>query len=198
MLPDFPIIKEKLKKLSNAQFKAAMLAYLGPFSDIPRSMVFEGDELIIVREDGSIESTPLTEMKVERQIDLTQVERMTPDIVRQHIDSAAKEMAIQQSKVLLEDLNKSIRKTGNLIDVGRRPFSIEVFFKALERIWIDFDGNGNPIMPTIVAGDKTSEAVAKVLREAESDPQCRARLKEIIEIKRMQWRDREANRKLVG
>jgi poly(A) polymerase Pap1 len=198
MLPDFPSIKEKLLYLLNARMKRVKSALLVPFSEAPESRILEGDKIVLVREDGSAEQVEIREIKVERQIDLTEVERMTPETIKERIDAVAKEMAVQQSKVLFEDLDKAIRKSGNVIDFGRRSFCIEDFFKALEMVWIDFDENDQSIMPTIVAGEKTSDAIAKVLQEAESNPKCRKRLQEIITIKKAEWRDREANRKLVG
>jgi hypothetical protein len=198
MLPDFSEIKKRLRKLQLARIKRAEAMLLSPFSEVPEHIVFEGDKLLLVREDGSIEQTEIREITVERQIDLTEVEKMSPETIRQRLDAVAQEMAFKKSKILFEDLEKTVRKTGNIVDVGGKPFSIDDFFKLLEKIWLEFDENDKPIMPMIVVGDKVSDEIAKVLRQAESDPECKKRFQEVIEKKRMEWRDREANRKLVG
>lgn len=198
MLPDFPEIKNKLRKLQLAYINRAEAMRLGPLSEVPGHIVFEGDKLELVHEDGSIEQTVIREITVEREIDLTEVEKITPEAIRQRLDAIAEERAFKKSKILFEDLDKAVRRTGNIIDVGSKPFCIEDFFRMLEMILLDFDENDEPLLPKIVAGDKISESIAKVLQQAEVDPQSKKRFKEIIEKKRMEWRDRETNRKLVG
>ena len=198
MLPDYPDIKNKIEKRLHIRMKNVMLASMVPFAQVPRSRVFEGDKLVLVREDGSLERTELRKVEVIRQVEFKEVERMTPKMVIQRIDEVARDMGFQQSKVFFEEVNKAVHRSGNIIDVGNRPFCADDYFKMLEMLQIDFGENGEPFMPTIVAGDKVSEGISKVLQEVNSDPSLRKRKQEIVERKREQWRDRESDRKLVG
>ena len=68
---------------------------------------------------------------------------------------------------------------------------------AIEKMEIDFDEKGTPIMPEI----HVSPDVMEKLRTQKLDPkeivEIEKRRKQIIEKKRKEWIDRESNRKLV-
>jgi predicted DNA-binding protein (UPF0251 family) len=198
MLPDFPKLKEKLQKLLIARTKMVQSAYMNPLSDVPKARIFEGNRTILVREDGSVEEIEIKEMKAEMEINLKEIETITlPDILEK-FDTTAKELAMQQSKVFYDEIGKAVEKVGNVIDIKGKSFSIDDFLKMLDMIWLDFDENGNPNFPTIVAGEKTFKSISEVLPQLETDQECKKRLAEIIERKREEWRARESNRKLVG
>ena len=67
----------------------------------------------------------------------------------------------------------------------------------LEKIEIDFDKSGNPIMPTILLSPKDVRKFKEKFKEWDKNPEMERRSKEIIEKKRKQWLDRENSRKLV-
>ena len=63
---------------------------------------------------------------------------------------------------------------------------------------VDFDEDGNPKMPTIVASPKMASQFEQLDGEFDADPDVRRRYEELIEKKRQQFLTREADRKLVG
>jgi len=198
MLPDYPYLKEKLHKLFISQIKAAHSRYMIPFSDSPKTFIHEGNKIILVREDGSIEDLEIKETKSNIEINLKKVETMPFDTMLIKADTIAQEMAMQQSKVVFEELDKGIKKVGNFIDAKGKPFSIDLYFQMLEKMLLDFNEDGNPNLPTIIAGEKAFKSISEVLSKSDIDPTYIKTFDEIISRKREEWRVRESNRKLVG
>jgi len=198
MLPDFPDMKEKLQKVHLYMMEKRSAEYMGAFSDMPRCRIFEGNRLIMVREDGSIEETELAEMKAEMKVDIRDVEDMTPDAILRIYADAAEEMARQQTEFFYGQFDNTVRKVGNEFDTGGKPFSIDHIFEAFERMQIDFDKDGKPEMPRIEVGQDIFESVSEAISSSQTDPECEKRFKELMERKREEWRVREGNRKLVG
>jgi hypothetical protein len=76
---------------------------------------------------------------------------------------------------------------------------VEGVFKSLERILLDFDDQGKPIMPTMLSGSQELAAeLSEALHQIETTPDLRRRFEAVIDRKREEWRARESSRNLVG
>jgi len=115
----------------------------------------------------------------------------------ENIRSAAEEMKKQKAQYLLEKIKEVANKTGNIVDGQGRPFSFELFVESLKKIWIEFDENGKPHMPTMVVPPEIGEKLRVLLPEWEKNLEYKKIMEEIIEAKRKEWNDRESHRKLV-
>ena len=100
-------------------------------------------------------------------------------------------------KVYLEVKEIVTTKTGNVVDAEGKPISYELLLRTLETIQLDFDDNGNPLMPTMVVSPEQYEKMKEKIVEWENDPECNKQFEKIINQKRKEWHDRESNRKLV-
>jgi ABC-type multidrug transport system ATPase subunit len=160
--------------------------------------MFEGDRSIIVREDGTEDETKIQRISAEMAISLNGLDSSNPKAVLDQIDKAAKEMAIQKSKMIMETIEEAVDRVGNVVDDKGQQFGPDHIFRMLEKIWIEFDADDKPILPTIVADKKGVDRIAEVFREMEKSPEMKTRFDELIETKRNEWRDREARRQLVG
>ena len=198
MFPDFLKTKEKLQKMLYYKMMQTHLTYMGPLADVPVSMIFEGNKTVIIREDGSSEEKNLEEITAELQVKFEEVEKMSHEMVLDKINGVTEEMVGKFKKSFYEGLKKLSDETGNVVSADGEPFSMDLFFEALEKIDIDFDEAGNPSGLAFVAGPKLYPSVAKVIAQAKTDPENDRRYKTIIERKREEWRARESNRKLVG
>lgn len=198
MLPDFLKTKEKLKKMHAYFLEQSLSFHISPFNRVPTSIIFEGNKTVVVREDGSIEEGRLAENRVEIRVELADVEEMTPDEVFDRINGAAIEMAGMMKKSVYEQIEKSAEEVGNVVDAKGKPFTIGMYFEMLEKMEIDFDEAGYPMLPTCVVSPKLMPSIAKVISQAENDPEINKRFQDIIKEKREEWNVRENNRKLVG
>ena len=198
MLPDFLETKEKLQKMLYYEMMQTYLTHMGPLADVPVSIIFEGNKTVVIREDGSSEERNLEEITTELQVKFEEVEEMPHEMVLNKINGVTEEMVGKIKKSFYEQIEKSADEVDNVVSAGGKPFSMDLFFELLEKIDIDFDKAGNPSGLAFVAGPKLFPSIAKVISQAEADPENDRRYKAIIERKREEWRVRESNRKLVG
>ena len=194
MLPDFLKTKEKLKKMHNTEMKKAQFRHLGPFSDTPKSEIFEGDEVILIRSDGSREEVKMKEAESKMEIKLKEIEEMTHERILDKIDTVAREMAKQIAKGGYEAIDKAAQEVGNVTSADGEPLSVDLLLEGLEKIHLSFDEDGQPSGLRLVAHPKMSSELEKIYSQLESHP----RYQELIERKREEERVRENNRELVG
>lgn len=198
MLPDFINTKEKIQKLHSYMMEHALPSHMGPLADVPVSIIFEGNKTVVVREDGSVEEKNLEEATAELAVRLEEVENMTTEMVFEKINRVTEEMAGKLKQSFYKELSRTATEVGNVISVEGKPFSIDMFFEMLEKMDIDFDDAGNPGKIICPVNPKLWPSVAKVISQAQEDPETDRRYKAIMERKREEWRARESNRKLVG
>ena len=123
--------------------------------------------------------------------------KMGPQAFIDGLNRTAEELREQQSKLVFERMNEVTQKTGNTVDAKGQPLSHHLLLQTLEKIEIDFDDEGQPIMPTLVVSPAQYEKFKKKIVEWEKDPKCQDNFNKLIESKRKVWHDRESNRKLV-
>ena len=199
MLPDYPEAKNKLKIRLLKEIQETQARESGFIGKIPRSTVFEGDHSVIVRDDGTIQETNFKEIAATMTFTKEELSAATPEDLRIKMKVAAQDMAQKQTEMAFEVMNTEISKVGNSVDGKGRPFSIDLFFEAYEKIQIDFDPITQlPRLPTFVAHPDIVEKMAEELKKLEGDPGCKKKFEDLIAIKKGEWLVRENNRKLVG
>ena len=194
MLPDFLKTKEKLNKMLNSEMKKAQFRHMGPFADTPKSNLFEGDEVTLIRADDSREGVEIKKAEVKIEIKLEEVEEMTHEKVLDKIDTAARELAKQIAKAAYETMSKAAEEVGNVTSADGEPLSVDLLLKGLEKMHLSFDEEGQPSGLRLVAHPKMSSSLEKIYSQIESHP----RYQELMERKREEERVRENNRELVG
>ena len=194
MLPDFLKTKEKLQKMLHSEMEKAQFQHMGPFADTPKSNIFEGDEVILIRADGSREGVEMKKAEAAVDIKLEEVEEMTHERVLDKIDTMAREMAKQISKTAYEVIEKATEEVGNVTSADGEPLSIDLLLKGLEKMHLSFDEEGQPSGLRLVAHPKMSSSLEKIYLQIEADPRYQA----LMEQKREEERVRENNRELVG
>ena len=198
MFPDFLKTKEKLQKMLNDEMQKAQLRHMGPLAAVPQSMIFEGHKNVVAREDGSVDEGDMESTTVTLEVKFEEVEKMDHTMVLDKIDRAAEEMAAKVAKSFYDQLKNLADETGNVVSADGKPFSIDMYFEALEKMHIDFDEAGNPSQLMSIVNPKLYPSIAKAIAQAEADPANERRFQAIIERKREEWYAREGNRKLVG
>ena len=197
MLPDFPNIKKDIyKKLIAPYMKVMKSNYLGAMSQIPERKIHEGSNSLMVRSDGTEETMKPKEMSGEFSYNNSDVKDMIPEDVFRKIDGAIKQMCTEISNDIIGKIETACEETGNVVSANKERFSVEHYFKLLEKIEINFDDNNNPVLPDVLIGDPT--IVAEELKKIGEDKTLRKRLENIINRKREEYNARESNRELVG
>lgn len=197
MQETIPQLEEELETLLSKFVENAARARAPVIGEVSRHRVFEGHQSAIVRSGGEMDDTEFREFSAESEIPSDTILYSGLDEIFECFIPVAEAMANDQERMFFETMHQVTQKTGNIVDGGGQPLSHEKIFEVLETIQIDFDTDGNPRMPTMVV----SPAMAPRIKELANDPSAKefeAKQKKIIEKKRMEWREREANRTLVG
>lgn len=168
---------------------------LGVFAKAQRQLIHEGDKLQMERADGTSDVSELKEVTGELELKTSDLPSMSMAERLQKLDQIADQMASQMSAHAFQTLGETLERAGQTSDRKGRPLDAEAILEALDKIQIDFD---DPPELSLVIPPALKERAAEAFEQLETDPQLRARRDEIISRKRREWRDREADRKLVG
>ena len=196
MLPDFPLIKNHFQKRFLKVIKKGIRS--DPFlSQINVRFVHEGNILKTTTLDGYSDTTNFKEITSKFEIGFEEIIQKGPVAMFERAKNIIEEMSKQQSKDFFDKMNQVTERTGNVVDGKCKPLSPQLILKSLEKIAIDFDDIGNPILPTLVLHPQVFERMKKKLPEWKKDKEIDEKFKTIIQKKRKEWIDRESNRKLV-
>jgi hypothetical protein len=197
MLPDFLEIKGGVHRQIIEQFERMVAAKAPLISRISVHKQTEGDRYSIEREDGVVEEQQFKEFVATFTIPSDITPDNADEVVRA-LELAADSMASQSETALFASIGRVTDEVGNSIDVGGKPFTPEMLLDMLDKMWIEFDDQGRPEMPTMVMHPTMFESIRSRFPEFDKDPLFMSRHAEIMARKKEEWRDRESNRKLVG
>ena len=195
MLPDFPTVKKKIGDDFNKKIREKINS--APFlSQIGRKRVHEGNILTSSSMEGYTESSEYKCISSDFSISPDEIIEKGAKAFFSQIDNISKEFINQQSQVIFKKMEEVTERTGNIVN-AKGKFSPEVYLEALEKVTIDFDEFGNPLLPALILNPKDLEKIKDEIPKWEADPNLRKKHLELIEKKRSEWRDRESRRKLV-
>ncbi len=163
---------------------------------VSRHCIFEGHNYAIVRASGEEDDTGIREFSAETQIDSDKLLYGNIDEILQCFLPAAEAMANDQEKALFETMQKASEEVGNVVDNKGQPLSFDALLAVTEKIQIDFDSDGKPKLPTIFIHPDVQPHLEKLMNSPEAK-EFEGTQKKLIEKKRLEWREREANRTLV-
>jgi hypothetical protein len=197
MLPDYPILKQKLSEKFVELIQANMEK--DPLlARIRKSLIHEGDSLTVTSMDGYKSQTDYPKFESRFSVGYDELIKKGPDAFFEKASEVSREMTGKVAGNVMAKLDEVTKRTGNVVQ-GKKGKGItpHLILDAIEKMEIDFDEKGNPIMPEI----HVTPDVMKKLRTQKLDPKeivkIEKRRKQIIEKKRKEWIDRESNRKLV-
>lgn len=171
--------------------------YAPIMNEIQTYQIFEGDKTVMIRENGDIEETKIHEAGTEQEIPNETILYGSLQKLADAFRPVGESMANDKERMMFKAMNEVTKKTGNVVDGKGRPFSHELLLEVLERIQIDFDENERPKMPTMVVSPSLGERIQKLMKEQEK-PEIQRRFDEVLSKKKVEWREREADRTLVG
>jgi hypothetical protein len=193
MLPDFPTVRKRVEEVLNRIFEEQVVEEQR--TKIAKPYVLkEGSRAELRRSDGSIERVQMQQMRSKFTLDRRAVEDQGMKAVVEALCRTAADMAEQQMRLLFKRIEETATEAGMTYDASGQPLSMGVFLKGLEKLEIDFTPDGRPQFPTVYAGKTAFQKLATLKISDEEGEE----FKSFIERKRLEWRDREGRRKLVG
>jgi len=197
MLPNYPEVRKLISEHQMRQFHSARSESLGPLSDLREDRVHEGHRSGIIREDGSLDELEFKKIEVTRTFKIDEMTNWSEKQVREYYEDVAKEVARKQSHLTYQKLGETVAKVGNEITETGPP-TAETILNALNKMWLEFNDDGTHVPLTFVTSPEMKPAWDAAFRQLDEDPALRKRHNELLEAKRLQWRERESSRKLVG
>ncbi len=169
----------------------------GILPQIETSKIQEGAKTAIIRAEGGKEVTETVTFSADCEIPReTILYGSAQDLINAFMP-IGDSMASEKSKHLFNVVNEAVSRIGNVVEGKGQPLSFELILQTLENIEINFEKNGDPIMPTMVVGKEAASRLEE-LQDTEEAAEFEKLKEELIIKKRREWRAREANRKLVG
>lgn len=192
MLPDWPNLKrlwaQRFQVLLNERMVEGSIASL-----TTRIKYFEGDTSEIMDSSGQTQERSPKRLASSFEINRQDLIERGPVALLDPFGGLASDLASQMSSGILDEINQVTEDTGNVVTTGGSDIAFDTILLALEKIEMDFDQEGLPQFPTLLASPETIEKLSNL----EQDEHQRRKLDEIIEQKRREWFDRESHRKLV-
>jgi hypothetical protein len=197
MLPDLPNFKGRMEEAFLDFFRQSVSSKLGVFSEAPKHTVHEGAAMDIERADGSAETTDFQSASAEWIIERSSIPDLTLQERLEKLSRATDQMAADMGKHLFGSLDRSLQAAGRTVDGGGGSFDVESIFRGFESVDWEFKPDGKPSFPTIVIPPELRARASEAVRRMDSEEPLKRRLAELIERKRLDWREREASRKLA-
>jgi hypothetical protein len=196
MLPDYPILKKEIKKrfekyVHNKSRADSLL------SSIPIIHINEGNKLVYHTVDGEKKESTFSEFKSEFKVHNEQIIEKGVEGFVNVAEKIGSELQKQVGSKVFSDLDNITQQTGNVVDGKGKEISPQLILDALEKMDISFDDSGNPNMPTMFVSPEMGKKIQEKIPLWERDEEYQKKRDALITKKRVEWNDRESNRKLV-
>ena len=116
--------------------------------------------------------------------------------IQRKLVEAANQIGRAQTQHMLEVAGEAADSVGNVVNASGE-LTPDKFLEAFRQVEMDFDPQTLKSKTTIVMHPKAAAFLVPKIKEWENDPKFKAKHERIMAVKRKEWRDREANRKLV-
>lgn len=164
MITDFVKAKRLLVQLIDERMKQAAYSNAVMVSHAKNIRIYEGDKLGSAQEDGESEIDSLRQIEESISISSEEMENLTMDDFLKKIEEMGAKMGGQMEQGMIEALNNSIEKSGNVI-TGHKTISEEALLEMTEKLPIDFkdDDREQPIMPNLYVGPEQVPVIKKMM-----------------------------------
>lgn len=166
-------------------------------SEIKQIRHFEGDRMANTTMEGESEESQYQKISTDFFIKPEEIINKGFEGVMEKIQQMIEGTKQKLEKNLLKKITEITEKTGNVLSAEGKPLSHERYIQMLDKIEIDFEDNGEPILPGVICQPNMIPHLKAKYSEWESNPLFKEEFKNIIDKKRKEWHDRESNRKLV-
>jgi hypothetical protein len=197
MLPDYPQFKRKLNQVLNRRVKEIHKAQLGPFADVRRTFLFEGNRVEFVRADGTKGEIVPGPIEASEQFSRSELKDLSQAKMIERFDAMAVRLADETKRMIFKALDDACKESGNVLDKKAADLKAEDYLMMLEKVQFDFGKDGNPKLPSLFLHPDRMEGAMQELQRLQDDPVLSKRYEEIMNKKREEWHARESNRKLA-
>lgn len=194
MLPDYPKAKKELFYYAMRHFNTVIKPYRMGIRVEP---VMEGNSASYTRQDGSHDTLEFKQFEALFEVLDRELASLTWDNVLNKVGDTANKMGSDMFLSMVSKIDEITQQTGKRVDMGGNATPENFIDIVRDTLVLDFDGNGNPIHPTLVGGDYAADVIKSIFEQIKQSSALQKKYKEAIAVQKERWRDRESCRKLV-
>ena len=198
MLPDYPLLKKEIREVLDVFLRKKVEQYSTAIQQIPKTKVFEGKGTVIKRRTGEEDPTNFMSSESGFELKYDEIPKMNINDILTKLDQAALDMAGKMESTFFKSISEQLDKAGRTFGQKGEPLTGKTILNALRNIFISFDKNGKPSLPSIFHGPKLEKSMKKAIEEINENTELKKEENEIWLQKKEEWRAEEASRKLVG
>ncbi|MBI5775047.1 MAG: hypothetical protein HZA89_15075 [Verrucomicrobia bacterium] len=197
MLPHFPKSRKALDELWLELASRRRLTHGPMLASIPHKMQMEGNASEFQTVQGKTNRIKYRKQSSTVSVKYEDGKGLTLEEFCAKASEIGEKMAQQMSNVLVKELDAVTTETGNEVKVSKSEgLQYKHLFELMEKTEEDFDDDGKSFS-SFFCGMDFYQDVLKKMPEWEKDPEFHKRLKDLNARKRMEFREREARRRLV-
>ena len=194
MLPDFTRVKTRTNRDLGRWVRQQIPIVAPLLKGVATFQQHEGRTSTIVREDGSEDPTDYHTISAETVTNRDEMKRFDLKAIHQTLRELAIQIGQAQTQKLLDAVEQAANSVGNVVHTHGQ-LTPDKYLEAYRIREIDFDPQTR--QPTAGHVEVMPPDMAAKVKEWEKNPVFKAEFEQIMAVKREEWRDREANRKLV-
>jgi len=202
MLPDFIKLKKENSKILNMYLDNRVVFYSTGFEGAGKYFIHEGSKSEITRKTDAPEEIEMSRITTGVEIDKSIVKSGDVNNIMLKVDEMAKKIAYEQEKALFQQLIKLTEKHGQttkMTESSKVESSVhEMMYNSIEKMNIDFDKEGKPILPTVFCSKQMFEKIKQANEDKSAETlEAKRKYEELLEQKKKDYYEREDRRKLV-
>ena len=197
MLPDYPSLKKEIREVLQVFLRKQLQHYSVAIQQIPKNKIFEGKGTVIKRHTGEEDPTHFMRSETGFELKCDEIPEMDINDILTKLDQVALSMAEKMESNFFKSISEHLDKAGRTFGQKGEPLTGKTILSALSNIFISFDKDGKPSLPSIFHGPKLEKSMEKAIKEIEENPELKKEQNKILLQKREEWRAEEASRKLV-
>lgn len=165
-------------------------------SNLPRALQREGHRAKQGMVTGEVNEVSYDRASAEFSVRADELASLTNVLLAEKLTPMVEEFRAASHRMLFRAIDEVTEKYGMVIRGRGKPIP-EQILEALAKVAIDFEDDGSPRVPTIFAHPDLCARMQTELSRAEQDPEFQRKFDAIIQTKYVEWRDREADRRLA-
>ena len=194
MLPDFTMVKTRINRNLGRWVRQQIPIEAPLLKGVATFRQHEGRTSTIVREDGSEDPTDYETFSGESVMNRDEMKRFNGETFHQKLRELAIQIGQSQTQSLLKAAEKAADSVGNVVHTQGK-LTPDKYLEVYRTIELDFDPQ--TLQPSGGHVWVTHWDITAKVKEWEKDPVFKAEYEQLMAVKCEEWRDREANRKLV-
>ncbi len=198
MLPDYTTLKAEFDHLFIVFIGKRIDYHLGFLAETPKHIYHEGDGRYPTYRSGEIVYKEMDLASASIEVDTREITSMSFNEIMSHLDEVAQNLASQIKSGFIENLNEALSGTEQNVDARGQKLSPKIIIEVYKKIEMDFSTDGKMPNIAMLVPPTLEESARMAQKELYDTPEYRDELERIIQEKRMQFRAREASRRLVG